>query len=332
MNHWLRNGETAELLGIDTRTIKRWVKQPATREALGGIQKGRQFRIPYPADLETWRCEARWRLKNCGIRFEPSWKRDMRRIAQNNSRCYLESCRFWVAAVIKVLAHGSITQADLKAIHLLRRVSTKILAPLPRLEMEADKLKEQFPAQLSERGLSEQEVGGVMRYWPEEEHFEQVRAASTFADLETIWRKLDYWQAVSQLESLGQNPTTKNIGPLIHKDLMAHINDTGEQLPGIVIKNPRAEELRKITMASVYHSIAGRTVPLVTLDFRQKQNGLARRTVQKRYPQKQHTQKAIVAGIYQIRATIPGADEKPDTGMTQIRKPDYDAAVTGNHD
>ena len=318
-NQWLTNKQAAKLLGVDTRTIKRWMKQPATREALGGVQHGKQCRIPRPTNLDHWRSDTRWRLKKSGIELIPEWKRDLRKIAKKNSRCFLESCRLWLAAYATVLERGRITQEARDAILLLRQAAFKILAPVPRHKMEVDRLKEQFPARLSELGLSEREVAVVLRYWPEEKHFRQVRAAHTLAELEVIRNRLDYTQAVRHLKHLGQKPTAQNIRPLLHKDMMAHINDTWEQLPGIVVKNPTPEQMRRMTIASVQDQIAGKPPLPFVLDLRTPQEGLARRTVQERHPQKQQTQRDIITGIYRVRATSPSAVEKPHVGKTPIR-------------
>src|SRR5439155_900199 len=151
-----------------------------------------------------------------------------------------------------------------------------------------------FAGRLRQRFLSKARVRHVMRYWPNRKSFTHVRALHTLGDMEKFRRKLDYTQAVRDLEHQGIKPTAEKIRPLLHKNMMTHINDTPEQLPANVVKHPTPKQMHAISMASVYDQLAGKTPPLVVLDLRKPQDGLARRTVQKRPPQKQHPQKKII--------------------------------------
>jgi len=222
------------------------------------------------------------------------------------------------------------TEEARNGILLLWQTACEVLEPLPRHEMQVEKLKTSFRARLLARGVPEKEVSAALSHWPKKRHFDQVCAAHTLVDLEVIRRRLDYTQAIRELKELGRKPTTKNIGPLLHKDFMAHINDTRERLPGIVVKNPTGKEACRISMAGMCDQIAGEKALPVTLDSRQAQGRLARRTVQKRHPQKRLAQKAIVAGVYRIRDSIPGADERRKTSKTPVRKAVYDEPLVAS--
>jgi len=344
---WLKNAEAAEALAVTAWTIKRWMRSQDTCKALSAVRHGKQWRIPRPDDLPLWEYQTRDRLKKLGIECKEAFELELEKLGKQHGCYALESYRLWLAAYGTVLERGRITQKARDAILQLWQVAGKILAPLPRYNMEVDRLKSQFPAGLLARhfhrvlaglrccSVSDPlilwlivaallDVKAVMHYWPNPKHFELVHDADTLVKLEPIRRRLDYKQAVRDLKHLGKKPTTKNIGPLLHKDMMAHINDTREQLPGIVVKNPTGEEMRRITMASVCDQIAGKKPLLVTFDLRLPQHVLARRTVQKRHPQKKYPQKIIVARVYRIRPDIPGADKKDQTGKTLIRNSKYD--------
>jgi hypothetical protein len=322
----LKNAEAAEQLGVDVRTLKRWTARPRTREALGAILHGKQWRIPLPENLSLWRGAVRKRLGGLGVNLEPSWRRHLRRVARKSVPYVTESYRLWLAALFKVLAHEPITDGARRAIGVLQQAACGVLKRLPRPDMEAGSHKSAFPAQLRLHGLTEDQVQAVMGYWPEREHFELVRSAHTFKELEKIRRKLDYWQATHELEQRGEQPTAENIAPLLHKDVTAHINDTRERMPEgvVVVRHPPLDQMRRMTLASVHASKAGKKWPLVVIDWRLPQTGLAKRTVQKRHPQRQKEQRAIRAEVLGVRATA-GAEEGTVTGMTPIRKP------TSNH-
>src|SRR5664280_260153 len=100
---------------------------------------------------------------------------------------------------------------------------------------------------------------------------------------------------------------------------MEHMNDTPENLPGIVVKNPTPEELRRLTMASVCDQIQGKQPPLVSIDFRQPQTGLALRTFRKRHPLRKPPQREIIITVYGTRDSIHGANETPHGGKTPVR-------------
>jgi hypothetical protein len=341
---WLKNAEAAELLGVSERTIKDWMTRPEMREALGAVRHGKQCRIPRPDNLDHWSSDTRWRLKKLGIQLKQAWERDLEQIGKRNDRHYLESCRLWVTATMKALEQSDLTANAKDAVILLWQVASEILDPLPRHEMQADRLEPQFRAHLLARPLSEERVNSVMSYWPGKEHFKQVQAAHTLEELETIRRKLDYAQAVRELEQSGQKPTAQLARPLLHKDMMAHISDTREQLPGIVIKPRTADELRRVVEADVciqMHSanprrttetrdaqgrkhvhIEGQGANQI-IDLRKPQDGLPLRTFRRRHPAKQSPHPEIVAAVYGARDSIPSADEKLRSGKTPVRDSAY---------
>jgi hypothetical protein len=362
---WLKNAEAAEMLGVSERTMKDWMTRPDTRAALGGIRYGKQHRIPRPEnrrrlterrdaqgklyfqveemdgpDLEGWSSAARWRLKKLGIELRPVWERELQQIAKRNARHYLESCRLWVATTLKALERGDQTQNARDAALLLMQEARKVLDRLPRHQMEVNRRKSEFPAHLAARGFLEAEVNAIMEYWPEDKHFKQVHSALTLEELEPLRRRLDYAQAAHKLEQAGQKPTAELVRALLHDDIMAHINDTGEQLPGIVIKPKTPDELRRAIEADVWlqmHSATprrsietidaqGRTSVRIEgqganriIDLRAPQDGLALRTFRRRHPFRKSPQRDIVTTVYRVRDGIPGADAVPSGGKTPVR-------------
>jgi len=326
---WLKNAEAAERLAVDARTIKRWMLNPSTREALSGVQHGKQYRIPRPENLAQWEFEARQRLEDLGITLKQPWQRDLEKLGKKCDRYLLESYRLWLAAWMTQLERDRITEEARDAFSLLWCVSCDILSPLPKTEMEVDKLRGKFLAAFMKRGLSNEECHRVMSYWPEKAQFDLMRAAHTLAALEAIRRKVDYAEAVRELEHRGEKPTAENILPLLHKDFAAHINGTREALPGRVVKAESHEQLRRMTAESVDNQIAREERgPLITIDFRQPQVGRKLRTYRKLYPAKQKPLRKIVAQVYRSSPNVPGVEEKPHTGKTPIRKPDYDGWQT----
>jgi hypothetical protein len=200
-------------------------------------------------------------------------------------RGYLESCRLWLAAYAKILKRNSVTQNAREQVLLLWHVANDLLSSMPG-GTRIDKLKANFPAALASRGLHCAQIGAVMQRWPNEKHFSGVRAAKKMTEIEAIRRKLDFLQAVRELKRTGRKITETNWRPLLHKDIMTHINDTREKLPPCVI------------------------------DFRQPQTGLKRYRSRKRHPVKGATQKQIVAVVCEIREAVPGAEELPSGKLT----------------
>ena len=339
---FLKNAEAAEALGVSVRTVKGWMRDPAKREAISAVRHGKQWRIPRPVNKDQWRYAAERRLREIGVTLPRRFERELRKRAREYASFSLESARLWIAACSTVLAVSErrrITTADRAAIDLLWQVAGEILTPLPRYERQVDKLKSEFPPRLLKRHWSGvlaalrycspnhtvvrfqifralYDVRQVMRYWPKRKVFEGLRATRTWAELEGVRKQMDYLQAVRELEYRGQKATQENIRPLLHKDLMAHLNDTMEQLPGIVVKNPTPEQMRLINWPSrrVKH-------PRVILDFRKPQKGLARRTAQKRYPRTQQPQCEIRAAVFGIEATVPGFDEEQAQVKQNCPKP-----------
>lgn len=50
---FITHGKLASLLGVDRRTIRRWVADPRSRKVLGAVQRGSKWRIPKPASRVT---------------------------------------------------------------------------------------------------------------------------------------------------------------------------------------------------------------------------------------------------------------------------------------
>jgi len=328
-NRWLINAEAAESLAVSKRTIKSWMTRQETREALGAVRHGKQWRVPRPENHFVWKIQTRARLKKFGICPPEAWERDLEKRAKEYGRYRLEAYRLWLAVTMNALERGSITQEARDAILLLWQTACEILALLPRHhEIEVDKLKSKFPAQLLARPLPEAEVRAAMDYWPEDQYVKKVRAAHTLGDLEAIRKRVDYLQATRELQQNGHKPTAENIRPLLHEDIMAHINDTRETLPPNTIKAHMPEVMRHVLEADSHHQMysanprrntegvdaQGRTYALVEgggiscLDMRQPQDGLPLRTFRRRHPQRKNPQRDIVNLVYDVRESLPGAD------------------------
>jgi hypothetical protein len=119
----------------------------------------------------------------------------------------------------------------------------------------------------------------LWRYWPTEEHFKAIQDANTGKAIEAERRRLDFVQAVRILRRRNRTPTAENLCPLLHLDWLAHMNDTGEKLPPSVI------------------------------DRRQPQLGISLDQFRRRYPVRKQPWRSILAKIYGVLGSIPGAEE-----------------------
>ena len=245
MKQWLTNAKAAELLIVSERTIKRWMTRPAARGALGAVKHGKQWRIPLLNDGSTWEIHADHRLRTAGVLQKRLWERDLEKRGKQCDRYLVESYRLWLAAHFQLLKRERITEENIRALLLLWQTACEILESLPE-GTEVDKLKSHFPESLRARNFSEERIRSIMSYWPNESYFKRVRTAHTLKRLEAIRRGVDVAQATKTCEQLGKNPTAENLRPLFHKDIMEHINDTREKLPGIVIKNPTEEDRKSV--------------------------------------------------------------------------------------
>jgi len=315
MKHWLTNAKAAELLIVGERTIKRWMARPAARGALGAVRHGKQWRIPLPNNGSNWAIHADHRLRTAGVLKKPLWGRDLEKCSKHCDRYLFESYRLWLATYARAVGHGAITQEDIMEILLLWQAACTILSLQPE-KAEADKLKSKFPDQLRSRNLSESQILSIMSRWPGEHYFKKIRAADTMNKLEKIRRGFDIAQAAKTCEHLGKKPTAKNLRPLLHKNIMEHINDTRDKLPGIVVNNPTPEELQSITLASVCDQMQGKQPPLVLIDLRRPQRGLALRTFRERHPLRESPQREIVATVYGTKDSIPSAVDRPQIGKS----------------
>jgi hypothetical protein len=330
---WLKYAKAAELLGVNARTIKRWMQIQKAQKALGAVRHGQQWRIPRPADGWIWEVQTRRRLKEAGIDLKPSWEQTFDKLGKENNRYKLETYRLWLAAYSQASVKSEgVTQEDITGILLLWQTACKILGSPPKgKKTEVDKLKSQFPESLRARNFSEERIHFIMSYWPEQKIFKRVRDAHTLKQLEKIRRRVDTAQAVKTCKNLGQKPTAGNLRPLLHKNFMEHINDTRDELPPNTIKAHTPEDIRRAMEADYWQKqklvqgeinqfffSAGNPVEtkkadvlpsLPVIDFRQPQDGLALRTFRNRHPLKQSPQKEIIETVFDIQNSIPGVDE-----------------------
>ena len=133
----------------------------------------------------------------------------------------------------------------------------------------------------------------LWRYWPHERHFKAIRDRDTRKAIEVERRRLDFTQAVRVLHRRGRASTAENLCPLLHVDWLAHVNDTKEKLPSNAI------------------------------DFRRPQLGISLNQFRRRYPLRRKPWCLIIATVGGHSETS-GADERPHTGQTPVRKPSYD--------
>ena len=315
---WLNTARAAELLAVDVRTIKRWMKVPTARLALGAVRQGKQWRIPMPVDEKSWEYEADDRLLTAGIVQKETWVRALERDCRPFNRCLIETYRLWLAAQIQASTKVEvITQLEIDAIGDLWLAAGNILKALPP-KTKVDKLQSQFIEYFRAQNFSDEKILSIMDYWPEERVFKRVRAES---NLEKLRRNMDSAQAKKTCKNLRYKPTHENIKKYLHRDFMSHINDTREELPMgyAVLKNPTAEELRSCAMASVNEQMQGKPAPKVFVDFRKAQKQLSLRTVKDRYPMRKTTQKDIDNALDDVNDSIPSCEERINKGQVQVR-------------
>jgi hypothetical protein len=375
---WLKNARAAEILGVSTRTIKRWMINAAMRNALGSVRHGEQWRIQLPKSFSgdsewAWEMHTDYRLKEIGVHLKPSWERELEKLGKRSENYELESQRFWVATCMTALSgtpdsivpitpdvHGKI----LCLFHAKRELLDSLLDS-PQHEMTIKKHKSEVAA-LVLRGhchrvfaalrlcqpqnplvkwlivIALAKTAEVLRYWPTEQIFQKVQAAGTDTELEKLWRKTDFAQALAVLKSNGvEHPTAEDLCPLLHKDLMTQINDTREEMPLGTVKAHTPEDIRRAMEADYWQSRnqiqneinqsffpaqnpdqttkANMLARLPVIDLRQPQDGLALRTFRNRHPRKKSPQKEIIETVFDIQNSIPGVDERPHSGKTPMR-------------
>jgi hypothetical protein len=181
-----------------------------------------------------------------------------------------------------------------------------VLKQMSRQEVDLWRLRNQVVEQLRGRGLPENELDAAMCYWPGEEELAKVCKLRTLKKLEEIRQRLDFTLAGDELTDQGKEVTGQGVAPLLHLDRTHHINDTGEQIPGRVIRHPTSVQIRKVVLASVCETVAGKPSPVVTFDNRQPTEGVSLRTVRKRSPRRAASQVAITSILTGVSDAIPG--------------------------
>jgi hypothetical protein len=266
---FMKNAQAAVLLGVDVRTIRRWLRNPALREALGAVvsNTGKKYRILLPDDPNAWAARARHRLNALGRHLKEPLERELERVCREQGPILVETGRLYLAAWLKALQKAAevepipITQATKDRILQLWLLANSRLAqcdsatgktPIERdLRRRLADLKSELPERL-------------LPYWPGEEHFQQVWAADKAKDLEAIRLRIDFTVGVLRARQTEKkeaaHSTAKHLFPLLHRDITHQINDTGEDLahnyfeqtgkeppPGFILKAPTTVELRKIS-------------------------------------------------------------------------------------
>lgn len=335
----MKNAQAAELLGVSVQTIKRWKRNPARREALGAVpsKSEKQWRIPVPDSPEVWEAHARHRLNALGLHLKERWESELEVLSSEEDPILLETGRLLLAASLTATEQAvkvnavPITQQTKECIIDLWRFATDSLARFVQEKGRVSKI---------ELGRRLDEVKSILPdqlipYWPREVHLQRVRAARKRKDSEKIRQQIDYALAillVKQTEKKdGKYTTAEHLRPLLHKDLIHQINDTGEDLAdnyckqtgkeppaNFILKAPTPEELSDLAK---YDSLAQRAMPRrirksrdsqgrvfvqvepfprqpAFVDIREPQEGIPLRTFRRRFPRKRPPCRDILNAIY----------------------------------
>jgi hypothetical protein len=203
---WLTQRAVAAALEVDPRTVKRWLKQPESRRTLRAVRRGRQWRIPRPANVPDWVADVRSELWGvfAGLDEIPDVYSP-------------EAARLHLAAVTKVLRRGRLSAKARAGIAELVSCALDVLHR-NRLRFGIEKMKAEFPRRL-------------WPLWPSEADFDEVGELHCAKDREQCRQKTDFLQAVRELHHRKISPTADDLRLLLHQDWQADCNDTGEKLP-----------------------------------------------------------------------------------------------------
>jgi len=271
---WMTYPEAAGALGVDVRTIKRWMGVEKMRTVLGAVRQGKQWRILRPVSVGAWAARVR-EAQSRTLDWGEQLRRKVLAVAKQKPEQRVECLRLWLACWAKAVKHEDMLAEANEAIALLFEVAWDILQSAPGCK--CSQLKRQFTAELQSRGAPEHIIKRVMGYWPDAAHFARVNNLSP-ERMETIRQGIDYALAQKEAKRLGLKQTNENLCQFLHLNLRLHINDTGEKLPEGCI------------------------------DRREPQKGLAIRTVKKRHSRKRGEAKRIGGIVNGALTTIPGTE------------------------
>jgi len=157
---WLKNAESADLLGVTKRTIKNWMRKESARNALLAVRHGKQWRIPRPLDLGRWEVETRTRLEHAGYNPRKPYEQALEALGRRNEPYWRESKRLYFAAFFKALEKGRVTPGVKQNIDLMWLEAHSVLKARDQ-RTNIEMLKSEISP-------------GLRRYWPGAEDFESV--------------------------------------------------------------------------------------------------------------------------------------------------------------
>ena len=347
---FFRQREVAELLGVDVRTVERWILDPAKREVFGPVRSRTRWRIPRPKSPEMWVNKVRPLLNVLGAHLKEPWELELETLDHEGDAYLPVIDRLYMAALFQSQARACpnpISPETKAGILDLRATVERRLASfversrggkMPNVA-EMEKHLDGFKAILPDRLVS---------YWPDKRLLQCVRRKRRPSSLERLFRQLDATQAIGQANQSGRPPTAQNVRQMLHSNLTHQVNDTGEEFPPeLTVKAPTGKELR---LAAQRDHLAQRPIPpsipqssgaqlqTVTqaepfprqshvVDLREPQEGISLRGFRRFYPKKHASLRDIVNAIYDVQESNPAIDKKPHTGKTPIRGPDYGAPL-----
>jgi len=256
----LKIAEAALLLDVNVRTIKRWMRDPVKRAALGAVRRGTQWRIPMPDNPSDWALRVR-------VRTEPDLERYAERALTRLVRARKETDswakRLWLACMLKAGLRGLISKTTRAAIDIIWEAASRLTKPSNCMK----ELRGQIERQLHH--LSEEERRAVMRTLANQSRFDDVERIRTKKEFEKVRRLLDYIQALKLAKRKRRKSTNAEIRPFLYPGFVEQMNDTGEYLP------PRTNDRRS-----------------------RPKRGIAERTIKIRHRRKDTAEAAIIAQVY----------------------------------
>lgn len=296
----MKNGEAAELLGVNVRTLKRWMGRPDIRKALSAVQHRKQHRIPRPDNLPLWERRTRERLKLLGVHLKDPVARELDEIGQKWNVFLLETYRLYLAAWTKAVRLALATGASIgqetkdRILDLWQLAENNLAAQVYRAGRKAQPSEAQIRKRIDD--LEFELPAALITYWPDKQDWPSDRAARTLKGLEEIREGIDYTQAIYKAKQGERKEMEHTTGEflrlMLHRDIMEQINDTGVKMPQGGVN-----------------------------DMRAPQTGVKLRTFRTRYPRKGKKglrQAQILAAVYGIQEAPPSAEERQEGRRTSV--------------